>query len=140
MVTAFPSIQFCDKCYVDNRGVQAEISSPSEDISDLLLLDINWWPIVAFIKGMFNSGIRQNTNERGLSLPVSLSTSKWRNHQGRPSVLWKMIKSGDWLSITICGKWRDYSVMLNNSRHAAKMTGKNKYALSCNFTGETMQN
>lgn len=44
-VTAFPSIQFCSKCYVDNKGVQAEMNTPLENISDLLLLDINILPL-----------------------------------------------------------------------------------------------
>lgn len=43
-VTAFPSIQFRDKYHVDNKGVQAEMSTPLENISDLLLLDINIFP------------------------------------------------------------------------------------------------
>ncbi len=44
-VTDFPSIQFCSKCYFDNKGVQAEMNTPLENISDLLLLDINILPL-----------------------------------------------------------------------------------------------
>lgn len=70
-VTDFPSVQFCSKCYVDNKGVQAEMNTPLENISDLLLLEMNILPLwfvlyctflqpIVEVKGIFNYGIRQN--------------------------------------------------------------------------------
>lgn len=70
-VTAFPSIQFRSKCYVDNKGVHAEMNTPFENISNLLLLDINILPLwfalycaflqsIVELKVVFNYGIRQS--------------------------------------------------------------------------------